>query len=436
MSKMAVPTATRLRQGARQGVEALRVHAERLSVDMAPALKPVRSRVAPVWGSISTLGRLLLLTALLAWLVGLRLGWVELFMLSAFCLTSLLLAAGFTVGRAPLRVHVDIERDRVFAGTRVGGDLVVTNMGNRRLLPFRVELPVGLGRAPFDVPSMAGGGQYDAPFLVPTARRSVIDIGPATSVRGDPLGLLRRTAAVADVHRLFVHPAIAPLGPMGAGLLRDLEGRTTRDLSHSDLAFHTLRDYVPGDDLRYVHWRSSAKAAGHSGSDTLLVRQFLDTRRSRLTIAVDGTVDSYGTEDDFEAAVSVAASLGVRALQEELDLTVVVADAAVTPRNPQHLLDTLAGASWGAPRTDMATVARAAAVQATDTSIVVLVTGNVISFSDLQGAGRWFGPDVSVLAVRIEPGAPAGFSRSGAMTVLSLPALADLPRMFAVGLAA
>ena len=55
----------------------------------------------------------------------------------------------------------------------------------------------------------------------------------------------------------------------------------------SDLAFHALREYVPGDDLRHVHWRSSARAG------ELLVRQYHDTRRNHATVVVDADPAAY-----------------------------------------------------------------------------------------------------------------------------------------------
>ena len=84
-----------------------------------------------------------------------------------------------------------------------------------------------------------------------------------------------------------MRPPMVPLDALGAGLLRDLEGVATDAVSQSDLAFHALREYAPGDDLRHVHWRSSAKAMASGGESQLLVRQYLDTRRSHATIVVD-----------------------------------------------------------------------------------------------------------------------------------------------------
>ena len=71
-----------------------------------------------------------------------------------------------------------------------------------------------------------------------------------------------------------MHPLLVSLAGASSGLLRDLEGQATRDLSDSDLSFHALRDYVAGDDRRYIHWRTTARRG------SLMVKQFEDTRRT------------------------------------------------------------------------------------------------------------------------------------------------------------
>jgi hypothetical protein len=57
----------------------------------------------------------------------------------------------------------------------------------------------------------------------------------------------------------------------------------------------------------------------------------------------------------------------------------------------------------------------------------MMLTGSVIPFASLKAAAIYFGPDVKVVAIRVEPDAPPGISRSGEMTVLALRALTDLP---------
>ncbi len=89
----------------------------------------------------------------------------------------------------------------------------------------------------------------------------------------------------------------------------------------------------PGDDLRHVHWRSSAKA------DTLQVRQYQDTRRSHLTVVIDDDRHSYSDPEDFETTVSAAASIATRAHRDGVDLSMLCGEHAVTGRGLDGVLD-------------------------------------------------------------------------------------------------
>ncbi|WNY34530.1 DUF58 domain-containing protein [Curtobacterium flaccumfaciens] len=100
--------------------------------------------------------------------------------------------------------------------------------------------------------------------------------------------------------------------------MRDLEGQATTDLSPSDIAFHAIREYMPGDDPRTIHWKSTAK------SGALMVRQFEDTRRSHLVVALGIARGEFADDEEFELAVSAAASLGARAIRDGREVSVVV----------------------------------------------------------------------------------------------------------------
>ncbi len=154
-------------------------------------------------------------------------------------------------------------------------------------------------------------------------------IGPVTTVLGDPFGLARRTLNASRTIELFVHPQVVPLPSLDAGLVRDLEGRPTNDPSVSDLDFHTLREYVPGDDRRHIHWQSSARMSTAAGTTTLMMKGYTDTRRSHLGVLFDAREGAYGDDDDFETAVTAAASVAVRALRDDIDVTVVAGAHAV-----------------------------------------------------------------------------------------------------------
>ncbi|HEY0640710.1 MAG TPA: DUF58 domain-containing protein, partial [Pseudonocardiaceae bacterium] len=366
-----------------------------------------------------------------AWVAGVRLGWVELVLVAAVGLTALLCGVLLTVGRANLRVAVQLRAHRVIAGGGTDGAVTVTTPARRRLLPVTVELPVGEALRRFDVPVLGGGHAHRAVFTVDTERRGVIPIGPATTVNGDPFGLLRRAVPWTGVVELFVHPVTVPLEPLGSGLLRDLEGRTTTDISMSDLAFHTLREYVPGDDRRHIHWRSSARAGsvGHEGK--LLVRQFLDTRRACLMVAVDGDPASYRAAGDVELAISAGASVALRAIRDELDTTAVVADQ-VAHGMPAHLtLDRFARATPGPLPLNELVARGLRAAPAVTTAFVV--TGPLPGTTDVRRALTQLPPEVNAVVLRVDGGAPAAVSAIGDLTVLTLGALTELPPLLRPG---
>jgi len=296
-----------------------------------------------------------------------------------------------------------------------------------------VELPVGSSAARFVLPALAPGHAHEELFVVSTARRGVIQIGPATTVQGDPLGLMRRTLTWTERTELFVHPRTVALEPLGAGLLRDLEGSTTEDISMSDLAFHALREYQPGDDRRYIHWRSSAKAG------KLLVRQFLDTRRSHVTVLIDTDPEQYRSgavdagEADVETAISAGSSIMVRAALDEQDWTVVCADRRVAKVGPQFGLDAMARIVPGP--VDLLSLALEAVDAAPDTSTAFVITGPHRPFIDLQRAAGQFPPEVSKVLVVVDPLAEHGVRRGAGLVILTLSRLEDLRTLMLSGVA-
>jgi hypothetical protein len=277
-------------------------------------------------------------------------------------------------------------------------------------------------------------------------------VGPATTVQGDPLGLMRRTLTWTERTELFVHPRTVALESLGAGLLRDLEGSTTEDVSMSDLAFHALREYQPGDDRRYIHWRSSAKAG------KLLVRQFLDTRRSHVTVIIDADPEQYrsghgrtgradrdverdvmaanaptATEADVETAISVGSSIMVRVMLDEQDCTIVCGSHKVTKSVPQVGLDAMSRVEPGP--VDLLAASLGAADLAPDTSTCFLVTGPHRPFVELQRAAAQFPPEVTRVVVVIDPQADHGIRRGGGLTILTLARLEDLRPLLVSGVA-
>jgi uncharacterized protein (DUF58 family) len=385
-------------------------------------------RVLPVLRVVTPLGWTVLGLGFGSWILGSWFGWIEVMVIAAGCLFLFVFCSLLTFGRTSLRVRVDVDPDRVVVGEPAAGRVEVTNISKVRLVPIELDLPVGESAARFSLPTIAPSESHEEIFVVPTTRRAVIPVGPAMTVRGDPFGLLRRNVEWTDVSLLFVHPRTVPLESLGAGLLRDLEGQSSTDISMSDLAFHALRDYVPGDDRRHIHWKSSAKIGSTIPGGKFMVRQFLDTRRSHLTVVVDGQPGFYREPDDFETAVSAAASVVLRAIRDDIETTVVVAEQVSHEADAQRTMDSFSMAEFDTGDS-FSTLAGRGAIVAPDTSIALLITGANSTFTDLQRAATHYPPEVKVTALVVDPTRPVGISGTSTLSVMNLPHLGDLPSL-------
>ena len=376
--------------------------------------------VRRVLGVVRPLGWLLLGLGVLALVVAGRTHWRELVVLGATCLLLLTLCLPFLLGRTRVRVVISLHPARVVAGGSVSGGVDVTNTAGRRMLPTLLEVPVGESLHRYGVPALAAGATNEESFTVRTERRGVIGVGPAITRRGDALGVFSRDAVWAPLQEILVRPPLVPLEEMGAGLLRDLEGVSTDSLSQSDLAFHALREYVPGDDLRHVHWRSSAKAMGASGDSQLLVRQYLDTRRSHATVVVDDTAASWGSDEAFETAMSVAASILVRAVTDEFETSFVCGASASTGTDGNRALDAVCRAVLGGGLHGLVGSARQAVQLAPDTSLLFLLSGGETGLETVLRASAVFPPEVRRIALLVSDGASPAVSEVSGLSVLRL----------------
>lgn len=380
-------------------------------------LRAVRSIVASArrcFALFTPLGLTVLGLMMVTWIVGSQGDWVEYTTIAATLLAALAIGAVFMLGRDSIAVDLTLHPQRVVVGESTAGEVVATNQLSRRILPFRVESPVGEALLVTDVPSLGANGSFDDGFIIPTRRRDVIVVGPARSVRGDPLGMMRRDVAYAPPTKLFVHPVTTSLAGLASGWIRDLEGLATNELSPSDIAFHTLREYVPGDDRRHVHWRTSARVG------TLMVRQFVDSRRSHLAIVLDSATDRYANESEFELAVSVAASLGKRALTDGQEVSCIAGDAPLQCRSRDDFLDSCAGIKFGTGPTDLSTLALRSAPMVTSASVITLISGSGAAIPDFRLAAQWFPADLRILSIRVTLDGPSSARPVGPATLIDI----------------
>ena len=382
---------------------------------------PARARL--IASAIRPLGWVLIALTVVLWVVGAFMGWYELRVAATVLAFILVICALFLIGRTEYDVDLDLARTRVVVGERAIGALTLSNPSSRAILPSRVVLPVGAGRGEFSIQRLAPQQQAEELFAIPTQRRGVVEVGPVSVVRGDPLGIFERAHRRDDPVDLYVHPRTVLFGGQSLGFLRDLEGLPAADLSRDDVSFHALLEYQPGDDLRHVHWRSTARTG------VMMVRQFEETRRSHFVIGLSRSSGDYRTDDDFELGISVAGSIGLRALRDSQRVDVRVQGRELTSGTGKQLLDSLAMVEASKPREggirDLAGVLSATMPLA---SVVVLVCGSTVSTEDLRVACSRLPFGARALAVVVQGGLDQPALRKiGDADVVTIGALEQLP---------
>ncbi|MCZ7526206.1 MAG: DUF58 domain-containing protein [Acidimicrobiia bacterium] len=240
---------------------------------------------------------------------GRLLGVVELAVLAVAAGALLVLAALWAGTR---RTDVEASRRlhprRLQVGTDGRVDLTVANRG-RRSSPVLGAVDLfdeGRRAVRLLVPPLAPGTEGHAAYRLPTARRGRYRIGPLTLSAGDPFGLVRRVWTAAPAEVVLVHPGSTPSSrPRGprSGLAGEQRRRAR---GYDDEEFLTLREYEVGDDLRRVHWRSTARTGD------LMIRQHETRGRSRTTVLLDTRAAAHDP-GSFERAVEATASVAVAA---------------------------------------------------------------------------------------------------------------------------
>ncbi|HEV7899903.1 MAG TPA: DUF58 domain-containing protein [Planosporangium sp.] len=354
--------------------------------------------------------------------VGFGFGYPELTVLGCAALVAVLFAVAYALWRPVLGVSRRADPDRVMRGEDSRMTLTVRN-GSRLLAATLVAQDrCGPTVVPVPVLRLRPGNDTVTEYPVPTSRRGIVAIGPLRVVRRDPLGLATVARAHGELAQVWVYPKVHPLSAVPVGVVRSLDGRVDR-VPHGTITFDTLREYVVGDELRHVHWRTTARIG------ELMVREHLDTSLPRLVILLDDRLVAHpdgagGTADSFEAACEAAASIVVAAQREELPLALqtvsgdVVASDGRRSAVTRAYLDLLAEARLRAARDgddlDRA-VARLRHRRAGDTLIYLTGPGDTTDLG-VVGSLRGAYPTIVVGALGAAQAAPSAVE---GMVVLS-----------------
>lgn len=238
--------------------------------------------------------------------VGRLLGIYELFLIGAGG-AALVVAAVLRVATVRLKVEVsrELQPARVHAGTPSRVELRVRNRSGLRTPVLTLRDPVGRGRtARVVLPPLGRDETVRAAYRLPTDRRGLLRVGPMTIEITDPFGIASSSTEGAPLTELTVWPAVDDVLPLphtsGDDPLAGADHPTPLTANGED--FYALRPYNLGDDLRRVHWKSSAR------SQDLMVRQDEMPWQGRATVILDSRRGAH-SEESFERAVSAAASV-------------------------------------------------------------------------------------------------------------------------------
>ncbi|MGI5917794.1 MAG: DUF58 domain-containing protein [Anaerolineae bacterium] len=195
--------------------------------------------------------------------------------------------------------------------------------------------------------------------------RGLYEFGPAELSAGDIFGIHNRRRVDTTIDTLIVYPKVVPVHELGLPAGRPIgEWAARRKMVEDPLRFAMVREYVPGDNARHIHWPASAR------SGTLQTKVFDPSDTLSLIIALDVQTlhRPYEYEPDYlELAVSATASLALHGLDQRYSVGIYAnalgpaGDQWVRlrpgrhPRQATEILTMLARLDWfrGRPYDDM-----------------------------------------------------------------------------------
>src|SRR4051812_7688118 len=281
--------------------------------------------IKAAFAALTTRGRSFVAAGLTAVMCAIMLGEQDLLRAGVLVL-ALPMLASFAVSRTRYRLACArrLGPSRLPVGHEARADLRLENVSRIQagllLVEDRVPYTLG-GRARFVIDRIESHGARELSYRVRSDVRGRYRVGPLTVRLADPFGLVELARSFSLTDTLTVTPAIVPLPPgrlsgawTGGG---DSRARTVSSAGEDDIA---PREYRDGDDLRRVHWRSTARRG------ELMVRREEQHWQSRGALFLDTRRHVHrgeGPGSSFEQAVSATASVGVHLAREGFGLRYV-----------------------------------------------------------------------------------------------------------------
>jgi len=262
--------------------------------------------------ALTTRGRCFVAAGLSAALSALVLGENDLLRVAVFLIALPLIAVAI-VARTQFRLSCDrvVSPVRVPAGEPTTVRATLTNLGRipTGLLLLEDNIPYTLGARPrFVVDRIPAGWDRSVTYTAKAELRGRYRIGPMRLRLADPFGLVELNRGFASTSTLTVVPTVHPLPSLGLGGAWSTGGdSSSRSVSIQGEEDAATREYRDGDDLRKVHWRSTARIG------KLMVRREEQPWQTRAAMLIDARLSRHygeGAASSFEWAITAAASIG------------------------------------------------------------------------------------------------------------------------------
>jgi uncharacterized protein (DUF58 family) len=277
--------------------------------------------------AMTTRGRAFVAAGITAVACAVVLGQEDLLRVGAL-LALLPVVTAFFLGRSRYRLGLvrSVVPSQVTAGMEAKVQLDLTNDGRMPtgLLLLEDQVPYVLGSRPrFVVDRMATGRKRSVGYVVRSDVRGKFTIGPLSVRLNDPFGLVELNRMFSSTSTLVVVPRVVPLPPIPlSGAWTGSGDNRPRAFASGSAEDVTVREYRQGDDLRRVHWRSSARVGD------LMVRREEQPWQSRATLFLDNRKLVHrgrGAASSLEHAVAMAASIAVHLVQRGFTVRLVTA---------------------------------------------------------------------------------------------------------------
>jgi uncharacterized protein (DUF58 family) len=296
-----------------------------------------RSRIRTELAGLTTRGRSFISAGLASALCALVLGQQDLLRVAVLLVALPLCCLAF-LARTRYRIGLTraVSPTRAIAGSPIRVKLELQNLarGGATILLAEDHTPPALGPPTrFVLARLSSGRKVTVTYSLQAAVRGRYEIGPMQLRVSDPFGMCETSRSFTSVNQVTVLPQYWALGAsLGGGTWGGSGDSTTRAAAVQGEDDVATREYRDGDELRRIHWRSTAKR------NQLMVRREEQPRQLRATVLLDSRGSGHageGWSSSYEWAVRMATSATVHLSDLHYGVRLVVDGTANQWTKPQ-----------------------------------------------------------------------------------------------------